>query len=201
MFSPRPNLSPTIHGCVGTLLSGWFLTDWLSKWFSIVLEKNGEAQFEIISRDDEVEICKSLPFCSEAKGSLKIRSALSSEMPKIFSRHSVAVMFFSAGIGKLGSAPTRLAEALASGTPVVANTGVGDLGEIITKNRVGVIVNSDSKQDLLSAYHELNLLLKDEKLPMRCRKTAESIFSLNAAVCKYSEIYKSLSQLENKCAD
>ena len=74
------------------------------KWFLIVLEKNEEAQFEIISRDDEVEICKSLPFCSEAKGSLKIRSALSSEILK-FSRHSVAVMFFSAGIGKLGSAP------------------------------------------------------------------------------------------------
>jgi glycosyltransferase involved in cell wall biosynthesis len=201
MFSPRPNLSPTIHGCVGTLLSGWFLTDWLSKWFLIVLEKNREAQFEIISRDDEVEICKSLPFCSEAKGSLKIRSALSSEMPKIFSRHSVAVMFFSAGIGKLGSAPTRLAEALASGIPVVANSGVGDLEDIITKNRVGVILNSHSRQDLLNAYSELNILLKDEKLSLRCRQTAESIFSLDVAISKYSEIYNSLSQLENKCVE
>ena len=194
-------LSSTIHSCVGTLLSGWFLTDWLSKWFSVVSEQDKSAKFEIISRDAELDIRKALPFCMKAGSRLTISSASVSEMPRIFSRHSVTAMFFSTGTGKFGSAPTRLAEALASGTPVVANTGVGDLGEIITKNRVGVIVNSDSKQDLLSAYHELNLLLKDEKLPMRCRKTAESIFSLNAAVCKYSEIYKSLSQLENKCAD
>ena len=110
-------------------------------------------------------------------------------------------MFFSAGIGKLGSAPTRLAEALASGIPVVANSGVGDLEDIITKNRVGVILNSHSRQDLLNAYSELNILLKDEKLSLRCRQTAESIFSLDVAISKYSEIYNSLSQLENKCVE
>ena len=32
------------------------------------------------------------------------------------------------------------------------------------------------------------------------QQTAESIFSLDVAISKYSEIYNSLSQLENKCA-
>ena len=185
--------------CVGTLLSGWFLTDWLSKWFSVVSEQDKSAKFEIISRDAELDIRKALPFCMKA-GSRLTSSASVSEMPKFFHVIVLQQCFFLRGLANLEVHPRDWLK-LASGTPVVANTGVGDLGEIITKNRVGVIVNSDSKQDLLSAYHELNLLLKDEKLPMRCRKTAESIFSLNAAVCKYSEIYKSLSQLENKCAD
>lgn len=198
---PGSNLSSTVHGCVGTILSGWFLTDWLSKWFSVVSEQDRAVQFEIISRDAKVEICKSLPFLKEAEDRLTISSAPTSEMPIIFSRHSVTAMFFSAGIGKLGSAPTRLAEALASGTPVVANTGVGDLDDIITQNRVGVIVKSDSKRDLLSAYQELTMLLKDESLSQRCRQTAESIFSLDGAIYKYSEIYKSLFQSEKKCAD
>lgn len=198
---PEANLVPTIHGCVGTILSGWFLTDYLSKWFSVVSEKDETVQFEIISRDAKVEICKSLPFCNEADDRLKISSALASEMPKIFSRHSVSVMFFSTGIGKLGSAPTRLAEALASGKPVVTNSGVGDVDDIIKQNRVGVIVNSSSRYDLLGAYRELNMLLEDESLAQRCRQTAESIFSVGGAISRYSEIYKGLSQLENKCVD
>ena len=193
-MKPRTEINPIVYGCVGTILSGWFLTDWLSKWFLLVSEKNNQAHFEIISRDSAVAIRKALPFCNEARPNLKIGSAKSEDMPNVFTRHTASVMFFSSGIGKLGSAPTRLAEALASGVPVVTNAGVGDVEEIIRKYRVGVIVDSVSRVDLLNAYNELSLLLLDEGLQRRCRETAEIIFSLDLAVARYSKIYKELAK-------
>ena len=39
-------------------------------------------------------------------------------------------------------------EALASGLPIVTNGGVGDVKDIIYENRVGVILNSLSDEDI-----------------------------------------------------
>ena len=86
-------LSSTIHSCVGTLLSGWFLTDWLSKWFSVVSEQDKSAKFEIISRDAELDIRKALPFRMKA-GSRLTMFCICKRNARIFSRHSVTAMFF-----------------------------------------------------------------------------------------------------------
>ena len=48
-------------------------------------------------------------------------------MPEVLQRQAVSVMFFTEGLSKLGSSPTRMAEALGCGRPVVANAGVGDV--------------------------------------------------------------------------
>ena len=194
VMKSRTETNPIVYGCVGTILSGWFLTDWLSKWFLLVSEQDSQAHFEIVSRDSECAIHKALPFCRAAQTNVTIGSAKSEDMPSVFARHTVSVMFFSPGIGKLGSAPTRLAEALASGIPIVTNAGVGDVEEIIRKYQVGVIVNSLSHEDLLNAYNELSRLLLDDGLQRRCRETAEIIFSLDMAVASYSTLYKELAE-------
>ena len=101
-------------------------------------------------------------------------------------------MFFSRGLGKAGGAPTRLAEALASGLPIVTNGGVGDVKDIIYENRVGVILNSLSDEDISKAFEELTLLQQDPELSLRCRRTAETIFSLEAGIESYQQLYSEI---------
>ena len=53
------------------------------------------------------------------------------------------LLYFTAGISKLGSAPTRMGEFLACGIPVIGNRGVGDMASLIEKYQVGITTISD----------------------------------------------------------
>ena len=85
---------------------------------------------------------------------LNIGSQPSKDMPDALRAHDLSVMFFSSGLSKL-EVPTRLAEVLGCGLPVVANKGVGDVAEIISENDVGVIIEGESEEDIHKAFDTL----------------------------------------------
>jgi glycosyltransferase involved in cell wall biosynthesis len=99
-------------------------------------------------------------------------------------------MFYAGGeISELGRSPTRMAEILGCGLPVVANEGVGDVAQIIREHRVGVLVRGSSQQEMAAAWDELEKLLADPDLATRCRCAAEAVFSLEAGTAAYSALY------------
>ena len=178
-----------VYGCVGTVLSGWFLKDWLSTFFKIIANQDPEAKFEIVTRDDASKIQAALNVKANLASRLKIFSSQPENVHKILQKHSISVMFFTPGISKLGSAPTRLAEALGCSLPVIANEGVGDMADIIRQNKVGVIVKNNSEAAMKIALTELEILQTDPELPSRCRKVAEKIFSLHVGTQAYRKVY------------
>jgi glycosyltransferase involved in cell wall biosynthesis len=98
-------------------------------------------------------------------------------------------MFFTGGLSKLGSSPTRMAEVLGCGRPVVANPGVGDVEPVISQHRVGVLARGASAGEMDACVAELLALLKDPELAHRCRRTAEELFSLEAGTAAYRRLY------------
>ena len=188
------------HGCIGTILSSWFLIDWLAKWIQICSSNDSKAYFQIVTRDNAKNIRMLIDPKNKIAGKLKIYSKLSKQMPDELKSHSSSVMFFTSGVCKLGSSPTRLAEALGSGLPVVVNEGVGDVADIVTKNNVGIVVKNASKDQMEKAYKELLILMQDSELSNRCRKTAEKLFSLEKGIESYKEVYEIiLNKNEQSC--
>jgi glycosyltransferase involved in cell wall biosynthesis len=114
------------------------------------------------------------------------------EMPDAVRGHDVSVMFFTDGLSKLGSAPTRMGEILGCGLPVIANR-VGDVGRIVTEHRVGVLASGPADADMVAALDALDALAADPALPGRCRAAAEAVFSLEGGVSEYSSLYRSIA--------
>lgn len=183
---------PTVYGCIGTVLSGWFRTDWLSSWMCIAASRDPEARFEIITRDDTSRVRAVLDPENELAERLSIGPRPLEAMPDAVRGQDLSVMFFNSGLSKLGSAPTRLAEVLGCGLPVVANEGVGDLADVVRKYNIGVIVDGASSTEMEAAFDALQDLMKDPDLPRRCRAAAESVFSLESGTEAYREIYSSI---------
>ena len=122
------------------VLSGWFLIDWLRAFYDVVNSVDSTARFELISRDPPDAIMTALQPSITWRNKLTIESAHPSEMPAIVQRHTASVMFYSGGFtSELGRSPTRMAEVLGCGRPVVANPGVGDVESVIRQFRVGVL--------------------------------------------------------------
>jgi len=99
-------------------------------------------------------------------------------------------------VSELGRSPTRMAEVLGCGLPVVANEGVGDVVDIVRQNKVGVIVDGPDPAQMRAALDELKVLMQDPDLPGRCRATAQAVFSLEAGTEAYRGIYASILQAE-----
>lgn len=187
---------PKIYSCIGTVLSGWFRVELLSKCFQSLAKRNPHAQFEIITRDDSELVRKAIGGDQNLQSRLKIYALPSDKVHEALQQHTVSVMFFKEGLGKLGSAPTRMGEILGCGLPVIANAGVGDVARIVGQNRVGVLVNENSDKAIHKALDELEVLMQDSKLAHRCRNTAEAIFSLQKGTEAYRAVYKHILSIK-----
>lgn len=185
---PAPS-APLVIGCIGTVLSGWFLIDWLRAFFEAIARADPTARLELISRDAPEAILAALQPSPAWAHRLLLQAATPDEMPSIVQRHTASVMFFTGGLSKLGSSPTRMAEVLGCGRPVVANPGVGDVEQVIRQHRVGVLAPGDGAAAMDACVAELLALLQDPQLASRCRGTAEALFSLESGTAAYHQLY------------
>lgn len=188
LAKPAPG-APLVIGCIGTVLSGWFLIAWLRAFFEAFARADPTARFELISRDAPEAILAVLQPPSAWAHRLRIQAATPDEMPSIVKRHTASVMFFTGGLSKLGSSPTRMAEVLGCGRPVVANPGVGDVEQVLRQHRVGVLARGDGAAAMDACVAELLALLQDPDLASRCRRTAEELFSLESGTATYRQLY------------
>ena len=88
-------------------------------------------------------------------------------------------------------APTKVAEFLASGRPILVSRGIGDLDSLIETYKVGVSL--EPGVDMYNSLLRFMELLKDPEIHIRCRQLAEEMFSMASAVEKYSSIYRKMT--------
>jgi glycosyltransferase involved in cell wall biosynthesis len=126
----------------------------------------------------------------------EVRTVAPSEVPAWLRRGRAAVFFYKPGPFVAATFPTKFAEALASGLPVVTNSPIGDLDEIVESERVGVFVKSFDAEGYRQAVEELRHLLEDPETQGRCRRLAESRFGVDLGVRRYHELYLKLASGE-----
>jgi glycosyltransferase involved in cell wall biosynthesis len=114
------------------------------------------------------------------------------EVPGALCSGDVGLSLCVSSFSKVASAPTRFAEYLAAGMPVVVTTGVGDVAAIVEQYEVGVVLRGEDEEGLRDAATRLRLLLKDKALPARCRMVASQLFDVKSGSRSYAEIYDRL---------
>jgi glycosyltransferase involved in cell wall biosynthesis len=91
---------------------------------------------------------------------------------------------------KTASAPTRFAEYLAAGMPVIVNPGIGDLEEIVEQHGVGVVLRGEDDAAFAEATAQVRELLADPAgLAERCRAVARELFDVDTGSRRYLEAY------------
>lgn len=185
-----------IIGCLGTLLSGWFRIDWLAAFLEVAARRDPTLKFELTTLDDPTAVRAALKAAEHAE--LHIAPSPSDRVQEIVQGQVASVMFFTDGLSKLGSSPTRMGEVLGCGLPIVANAGVGDVAQIIREHRVGVLAKGPSAAEMEAAYDELMGLLADPGLAARCRRAAEAVFSLERGTEAYRALYADVLQAKQE---
>ncbi len=120
-------------------------------------------------------------------------SASPEEVPEWLSLFQLGVFFLKSSYAAQASSFTKLGEFLAAGVPVVTGTGVGDVEEILSGGRAGILLREFSEKELSSAA-----LRAAAMLPLRrehrnlCRQVAVERFALEKGSTQYLSVYKAL---------
>ncbi|MDP1712754.1 MAG: hypothetical protein Q8K86_09905 [Candidatus Nanopelagicaceae bacterium] len=125
--------------------------------------------------------------------------ATQNEMAEILSQFSfgMSICRRDAGPSLKAAMPTKIAEFLACGRPMVVSKGIGDIDVFFAEFNVGVVID-ELNDDLDLKARELIALLEDPDTPRRCRALAEKYFDIDKGVEKYISAYKSILDASKK---
>ena len=117
-------------------------------------------------------------------------SATQPEMAHLLGDYSfgMSICREDAGPSLKAAMPTKIAEFLAIGRPVVVNVGLGDCDEILKSGEIGVVIRRED--NLRNKALELLEICNNPETPRRCREIAINYFSLTSGVDKYLDVYR-----------
>jgi len=173
-------------GALGT----FYLLDEMLSFFRVLKESHPGARFLFITLHDPSMIRARAAAHGIASEDIVITAAARDEVPVLLSLSFLSVFFIMPRFSKQASSPTKQAEVLAMGIPVVCNAGVGDTAAVVRDNGCGVVVDGFTDADYQRAAETMRTTLFD---PVKIRATALRLFSLDLGVERYAAVYERLA--------
>ena len=124
----------------------------------------------------------------------EVRSAAPADVPQELFAGDVGLCLIVSSFSKTASAPTRFAEHLAAGMPVLVTPGVGDLESIVEDHNVGVVLRGEDEASIRTAALRMLALAADPEAQSRCRRMAGELFDVNLGTARYAQLYRSLTR-------
>jgi glycosyltransferase involved in cell wall biosynthesis len=159
-------------------LDGWYLTDELAEFLATAHAEDERAFSLMLTQSAPASLAARLQALGVQPERFLIRQASPDEIPRYLKAADVALSFIKPCYSKLASSPTKIAEYLASGLPIISNAGIGDLDELLQRERVGVLLADFNRAAYRKALREAEALLNEAETPERCRAAAARHFDL-----------------------
>lgn len=176
----------TYLGSVG----GWYLTDEMMQCFKVICDKIQNIKFLFISPHQHVLIRgKALHWGLQANQVITVH-AKRNEVPVYLSLSSFSLFFIKPCYSKLSSSPTKHGEIMAMGIPVISNSGVGDVKEIIKDTRSGFTIDTFNEESFAAIAEFINIERRTEGNQIRI--AGIQYYGLVQAVEKYRKIYNKI---------
>lgn len=187
------NIAPAsfVWGYLGSL-GTWYMLEEMLDLFAEYLKRNNDAVLLFVTPDDPKAIMSQASARNIPPDRVIIRAATRQEVPAYISVFDAGLFFIRPTFSKLASSPTKMAEILACGIPVVTNSGVGDTAEIIRSSGCGLIVDDFTVASYEQTFNQLYDVIAQP--PAFFRAAAEKHFSLAQGAATYESIYHKLCE-------
>jgi glycosyltransferase involved in cell wall biosynthesis len=172
-------------------IGGWYLTDEMLQFCGMLLQKKANAKFLFISNNNHSDITDAAKKYNIPESKIIVKFAGRNEVPTLLSFSTYSLFFIKPCYSKLSSSPTKHGEIMAMGIPVIANSGVGDVKEIVETYDAGYILDGFSTA-------EMNIVIdsiagaKKEFNSNKIREGAFEFYNLDKTVNTYIQVYKKI---------
>ena len=188
-------------------LGGAYLTKELSEFFAVARTIDDRAFLLIATHSAPHAIKQQLERAGVPAADFHIRYVPPERLPAFLSASDIAMCIVKPGYSKLAMSPTKFAEYLASGLPVISTRGIGDLDTLIGDERVGVLLDGFTAQSYAKAFRHADALRKQPGFRDACREVAHRCYDLDSiGSARYIRLYRAISgsvdplPVEEECA-
>ena len=178
-------------GYLGSIGS-WYMLDEMLDFYIELKKQKHDAIFHFLTKDDPNLILNCVKRKKINLNDIKIEPAERQDIKKLTSTWDYSIFFIKPAYSKISSSPTKQAELMAMGIPIICNAGIGDTDSIVEKYKSGYLV----KEFRNSEYKKVisKIIYKNEIFsPMKLRNGAMDYFNLEHGVAIYYSIYKETS--------
>jgi len=174
-------------------LGGWYMAGEMAEFFRTARRYFPDLHFLILTQSAPVVIEQELARRHVGRAWYRCLRVPPEELPAYLTLADFAISFRTPSFSQMASSPTKIAEYLAAGLPIVHNAGIGDLDDL-EEDEVGAEVVAFTGAEYDRAAREVQILLEDREATVRrCRAAAERHFSLAAVgIPRYLRLYAGL---------
>jgi glycosyltransferase involved in cell wall biosynthesis len=174
-------------------VTGLYLLEEMGRFFLSLRRLRPDAFLRILTTSPASEAEARLRLVGLNEKDFWVGAAKPSDVPGYLSRARVGLSFRKPTFSQIAASPTKIPEYLAAGLPVVCNSGVGDIDDLVTSERVGVIVTRFAGDEYLRASRQVEELFTEADLGQRCRNVARKHFDLcEVGGARYRRLYERL---------
>lgn len=176
----------TYLGSLGT----WYMTDEMLYFFKLLKQHKPNAKLFFISHDKPELIYEQCSKYDIAVNDIVIKAVNREDVPLHVLLGNVSLFFIKPLFSKKASSPTKLAELLSLGMPVICNGNVGDLDKFMQEKPFGLITSKFDRASLEAIIARIDELGRYDKAYLR--SISLELFSLQIGADRYYKVYKEL---------
>jgi len=171
-------------GSVGT----WYMLDEMLDFFKVLLQTLPKAKFLFITSETKSMLLNAARSKNIPSHHFIIDSSTREMVPAYIALSNLSIFFIKPLYSKKASSPTKMAEIMGMGIPIICNDGVGDVSSIIQETGAGISLTELTTEAYKNAVQQIAELLQTDKL--KIRQEAIQRFSLIKGVESYDTVYK-----------
>jgi glycosyltransferase involved in cell wall biosynthesis len=174
-------------------LTGLYLVEEMGRFFLAVKARRPRAVLRILSVSSPEAGAAALRRVGLEAKDFSIKSVPPREVPAYLRRARLGISFRKATFAQIAASPTKIPEYLAAGLPVVCNAGIGDMDELVERERVGVVLSAFDERSYGEVAERALLLAEDAGARERAVLVAHQYFDLKTVGRRgYVNVYRRL---------
>jgi glycosyltransferase involved in cell wall biosynthesis len=174
-------------------LGGYYLVDETAALLAAARRADPRTFALIVTQSAPGEIVAALQREGFTPGDYRVLSVAPEDVPRYLQASDVAVSLIRTSFARQASSPTKFAEYLAAGLPVISTADIGDLDAQIAEHRVGVLIDRFDDAAFDHAIRAMDELRRDSELAERCRALARSQYDLHdVGGVRYRRLYEAV---------
>jgi glycosyltransferase involved in cell wall biosynthesis len=172
-------------------LDGWYLTEKMADFFAAFMRRRPDAHLVWLTNGSHDRVKGLMRSRSVPLDRFSVLSVPARVVPSYLSAADAGLSFIKRCVSKLASSPTKNAEYLACGLPLIINAGIGDSDALIHDWKAGALLEEFNDDEYARIGTLIESMAAQPGARQRARAVAERVFDLQTVdVERYAALYE-----------
>jgi len=172
-------------------LDGWYLTEKMADFFAVFSRRRSNVHLVWLTNGSHERVKELMKARNIAPDRFSVTSVPARLVPSYLAAADAGLSFIKPCMSKLASSPTKNAEYLACGLPLIINAGIGDSDALITDWKAGVLVEEFTEDEYTRIGKLIESMAAQPDVRQKTRAVAEQLFDLETIGAeRYAALYE-----------